>query len=106
MREKQADNDPGERRRQSRDDDKRIEPGLKIDHNQQIDQHDGKAKASEQTDIGRPHRLELATNPDEAATRQELPVRLDNPREFTTDGAKVPVLDGSVHVHNTTDVVV
>ena len=35
-------------------DDKRIKPGLKIDHDEQIDKDDGEAKAGQQADIGRP----------------------------------------------------
>src|SRR5437870_3392 len=47
MSEKQEDDDPRERRRQRRDDNKRIEPGLEIYHDQEVDEHDGKAKAGQ-----------------------------------------------------------
>ena len=70
MSEKQEDHDAGQRGGQSRNDDKRIEPGLKIYNDQQVDQDDGEAEASQQADIGRPHRGELSPDRDKAAARQ------------------------------------
>ena len=45
---KQHPDDAGERRRQRRDDDERIEPGLEVDDDQQINQHDRERDADEQ----------------------------------------------------------
>ena len=47
MSEKQEDDDAGQRGGQSGNDDKRIEPGLKIDNDQQVDQDDGEAEAGQ-----------------------------------------------------------
>ena len=57
MSEKQEDDDAGQRGGQSGNDDKRIEPGLKIDDDQQVDQDDGETETSQQTNVGRPHRV-------------------------------------------------
>ena len=73
VREEEEEHDAGERRGQRGDDDERIEPGLEVDDDQQIDQHDGEDQADEQADVGAAHGLDLAAHVDEAAARQSLP---------------------------------
>ena len=46
--EEQHPDDAGERGRQRRDDDERIEPGLEVHDDQQVDEHDRERQAGEQ----------------------------------------------------------
>ena len=59
---KSNEHDAGERRGQRRDDDERVQPGLEVDHDQHVDQHDGEDKADEQAEVGAAHGLHLAAH--------------------------------------------
>ena len=65
--EEEEEHDAGERRGQRGDDDEGIEPGLEVDDDQQVDEHDGEEQAEEQTDVGAVHRLDLTAHADEVA---------------------------------------
>ena len=58
---------PGEGGGQRRDDDERIEPGLEVHDDQQVDEHDREGEAAEEPEVGGPHGLDLAAQGDEAA---------------------------------------
>ena len=67
LRDEQHPDDARQARRQRRNDDERIGPGLEIDDNQQIDQHDRAEQAEQQAGKGAVHRLHLAEQHDGAA---------------------------------------
>ena len=54
------------------DDDERIEPGLEVDDDQQVDEHDRHRQAGQQAEERRAHRLDLAAHDDLRAARQIL----------------------------------
>jgi hypothetical protein len=60
----QHPHDAGQRRRQGGDDHERIGPGLKIDHDQQVDQHDRAKQAEQQPCEGAVHGLDLSEHDD------------------------------------------
>ena len=68
----EEEDDAGKRGRQRGDDDEGIEPGLEVDHDQQIDEHDGEGQAGEQAEVGAVHGFDLAAQRDEGAARQVL----------------------------------
>ena len=57
---KQHPNDAGQCRRQSCDDDQRIEHGLEIDDDQHVDQHDRADQSDQESFERQPHRLYLS----------------------------------------------
>jgi len=77
----QETDDAGQRGRKRGDDNERVEPRLKVDDDQQIDENDGKNKSSQQTEVGRTHSLQLALDGRETAARQGLSVGIDNARD-------------------------
>ncbi len=72
LRQEQQPNHARQRARQSGDDDEGIDPGLEIDHQQQVDQHDAQRPARGQPDEGGMHCLRLAAQDDPASARQFL----------------------------------
>ncbi len=67
---KQKPDDAGQRRRQRRDDEEGIEPGLEVDHDEQVDQQDGKRQSGEQADVGLLHGLALPAQDEVRAAGQ------------------------------------
>ncbi len=70
----QEHHDTRQRGRQRRDDDERIEPRLKIDHDQQVDQHDGERQTAQQAGDTTSHGVDLAANDDRRTARQRFAV--------------------------------
>ena len=66
----------------SRDNDEGIQPGLKVHHDQQVDQDDRKGEAGQQTGIRGPHGVQLAADGDETAARKRLSIGFDDPRDI------------------------
>ena len=65
MRREQHPDDAGERRRKGRDDDEGITPGLEIDDDEEVDQHDGADQSEQQTLVGALHGLGLTYHRDD-----------------------------------------
>jgi hypothetical protein len=57
---------------QGGDDEEGVEPGLEVDHDQEVDEQDGEGEAGEQADVGLGHGFALAAEDDLGAAR-ELP---------------------------------
>src|SRR5258708_32676854 len=74
MRDKQEADDTGKRGRKCRDDDEGIEPGLKVHHDQEVYENDGKDESAQQPEVRAAHRSHLAPNSSEAAARQGISV--------------------------------
>ena len=55
----QEPHDSGQRRRQCGNDEKWVQPGLEVDHDEQVNQHHGENQATEQANIGPVHGLAL-----------------------------------------------
>src|ERR1700686_2136236 len=68
VRYKQKPRDPGKRSGQRGNHNERIQPRLKVDHDQQINQHDGEHQSTQKTNVGRSHGLHLSTNNDSRTT--------------------------------------
>ena len=100
-RDEQHPNDAGERRRQRADDDERVEPGLEVDDDKQIDQHDRQRQAGEQLACRPP-----SSSPSARATRQsrraarpsrspqDLPDVAGNGAEIAAGVGRINVDDG------------
>ena len=52
------------------DDEERIEPGLEVDHDEQVDEQDGESQAGEQADVGLVHGFALAAKDEVRAAGQ------------------------------------
>ena len=72
MRNQQRPDDPDQRAGQCRDDDQRVEPGLEVDDQQQVDEHDRAEDAEREAAVGGRHRRNLAAQPDFGPLRQVL----------------------------------
>ena len=105
-RHKQHPNDAGERAGQRCDDDEWVEPGLKIDDNHQIDEHDGASESEIQLAIGVVHGADLAAHRYIGAPRHVLAGCLEDALEVARDGAEIAALNGSKNVDHGLDVVV
>ena len=70
MADEEEENNPGQSRGQRGNDDERVQPGLKIDHDEQVHQNDREAQAGDQPEIRRAHGLKLPANRDKAPPRQ------------------------------------
>src|ERR1700737_2135545 len=62
MREKEAPNNAGEGAWQCRDDDERVEPGLEVDDDHEVDQQHGKCQSTQKLHVGATHRRSLASH--------------------------------------------
>ncbi len=63
-RQEQRPGDSTERRRQSHDDDERVEPRLEVDHDDEVDQHDGQRETGQELHVGRAHGRKLPAKHD------------------------------------------
>src|SRR5260370_40747644 len=105
MRDKQESDDASKRGRKCRDDDEGIEPGLKVHHDQEVDENDGKDESAQQPEVRAAHRSQLAPNGNEAAARQGLSVGIDNARYLAAYRTQVSALDGGINIDHAPDVV-
>src|SRR5580704_3818877 len=106
VRDKEKQNNSGQRSGKRGDDDERIKPGLKIDHDEQVHQNDGKAQAADQANVGGAHGAVLTAGRDEAPTRKQLSVRFNNTVHIAANRTEIPVLYRSVDIDHTADIVV
>src|SRR6267143_3237350 len=102
--EKEAD-DTGKRGRKRGDDDEGIEPRLKVHHDQEVDENDGKDESAQQPEVRGAHGLQLAPDGDEAAARQGLSVGIHNARDLAAHRTQVAALNGGVNIDHATNVV-
>src|SRR5580700_173731 len=101
----QETDDAGKRGGKRGDDDEGIEPGLKVHHDQEIDENDGEDESAQQPEVRGAHRLQLAPDGDEAAARQGLSVGIYNACDLATHRSQVAALDSGVNIDDATDVV-
>jgi hypothetical protein len=78
---------------------------LKVHHDEEIDENDGKDQSAQQPEIRAAHGLQLAANGNEAAARQRLSVGIYNPRHLAAHRSQITPLDGGVNIDHTTNVV-
>ena len=98
MGDEQHPDDARERGRQSAHNHKRIEPRLKIDDDEHIDQHDGERDADEELLIGVSHCLGLPAHDDAGAGWNVLGGLIENSLDIGGNGAEVPLLVGGINV--------
>jgi DNA-binding beta-propeller fold protein YncE len=70
---KQEPGDPGEGRGQRGNHDERIQPGLKVDYDQQVYKYDRERQTTQKTDVGCSHRLNLPADNDSSHTQFYMP---------------------------------
>ena len=97
-RHKQHPNDAGERAGQRRDDDEWVEPGLEIDDNHQIDEHDGASEAKIQLAISVVHGADLAAYRHIGAPRHVLAGCLQDALEVARNGTEIAALHGAENI--------
>src|SRR5882724_3407815 len=98
--------DSGESAGERGDDDERINPGLKIDDDEQVGKKDGSDEADAEADKGVAHGLYLAANDDVAAAGQIFFDGLNVLEDLFGNRAEVAAVDGSVNVNHGLRVVV
>src|SRR5882672_7188533 len=102
---KQQPHDARKCGRQRSDDDEWIAPRLEIDHDQQIDQHDG-AEQAEQKSGERPvHRLHLAEQRHRASLGRVVRCVLEDVVDVRRNRAEITPLCGGVDLNHRLDVV-
>ena len=105
--EEEEPDDAGDGRGQGGDDQERIQPGLEVDHDEEVDQQDGERQTGEQADVGLDHGLALAAENDlRAAGEIALDVLAMMALICAGDGAEVGAVDVGVDVEHGLDVVV
>ncbi len=85
---------------------KRIEPRLKIHHDEQVDQQNRKHQPAQQADIRLLHRLTLSAQNDVRAARQLLFVFRFDPFHLPRYGPEVSAFDVGINVQHRLHVVV
>ena len=106
VRYKQEPGNPGKRRGQRGNHDERIQPGLKVDHDQQVDEYDRERQPTQKADVGRSHRLNLSTNNDLRTTRQLLASGVNDFVDVAGDAAQIASCDSAKDVNHWRYVVV
>src|SRR6185295_3213999 len=98
MGQEQCPCDARQRAGQGRNDDEGIEPGLEIDDDQQIDQHDRAEQSEDQFEIGVPHQLGLAVDLNLSAARLLVLQAMDNLFDVYQHGAEVALFGRDIDV--------
>src|ERR1700745_2624671 len=101
----QETNDASKRGGKGGNDDERIEPGLKVHYDQEIDQNDGEDEPAQQPEVGSAHGLQLALNGYEAAARQGLSVGIYDACDLAANRSQVAALNVGVDIDYATNVV-
>ena len=104
--EEEHEHDAGHGRGKRGDDDEGIEPGLKVHHDQQVDKHDGSRKPGNESRIGFVHGVNLTAYGDEGPARKSLAIAVDDARNIAACGSQIAVLDSSIDIDHTADIVV
>ena len=105
VRRKQDPDDAGQRRRQCRDDHKRVAPRLKVHHDQKVDQHDGAQQPEQQTRESPLHRAHLPQQHHAGAFGHLVCGLGHDAADVARHGAQVTVLRGRIDLHHGLDVV-
>jgi hypothetical protein len=98
--------DAGKRARERGDDDERINPGLEVDDDEEVNQHHGEHQTGRQPDERGAHGLHLAADGGETPARQILLRVVHDLAHFRRHAAKVPPLHAGVYVHDGLHIVV
>src|SRR5580693_2523269 len=106
MREKEEKYNTRQSRRQSGDDDERVQPRLEVHHDQQVDENDCKTETGQQTPVRGSHGFELALDCDKSSTRNGFSICVQYARDVPASGAEITAVNRSENVHNAADVVV
>src|SRR4029079_13554715 len=104
LREKQHPHGSTERKWNGRENDERIDPTLKVDHQKQKNQHDGQGHSGEQARITLFHGLYLTTEGYRNSLGSVLPDGVNNLDNFRGRGIQIASLHISVHIKNWSDV--
>src|ERR1700730_10036446 len=78
----------------------RIEPGLKVDYDQQVNKHDREGKSTQQTDVGGAHGLNLSTDNHSRTTRQLLARGVYDLVYITSHAAQIASCDRAKDIDN------
>src|SRR5208283_2432363 len=97
--------DPRQRARQSRDDDKRIKPGLEIDDDEWIGKNDGADQPNAEAHERGVHGLNLAADECAAAPGEFLLDIVHELRDFGSHRAEIASIDGGIHIDHRLDIV-
>src|SRR4029077_7314096 len=99
-REKEHPDDPGKRARKRSNDDERIEPALKVNYHQEVDQHYCKSDTNPEPDVRRIHALNLTTNCERSAARQLRLHLIDYFLNLLCDSPQISVLGVRVDIED------
>src|ERR1700733_1194892 len=105
-RDKEKDYDSGHGGGKRGDDDEWIEPGLKVNHDEKVDQDDGKYQAAQQAAERRLHGVDLAADDQLRSARQLFAGLGDNAIDVGGDAAQVAILHVAEDVDGALQVVV
>src|ERR1700723_3124076 len=103
---KEEQHDAGQRSRQRRDDDERVKPRLEVNHDQQVDQHNGEGQTGEQAHVRGLHGLNLPADAHERATGQRFFVGRYDSVDLFAHRTQVPVLHRTIDIERSADIVV
>ena len=101
----QHPDDSGQCSRQGGNDDERIEPGLEVDDDDEIDEQNCAGEPEIKLAVGAGHGLNLAAQHDIGAVRNVLSRFLQNAIDIGGQRAEIATLDGAVNVHDRLHVV-
>ena len=87
-------------------DHERIQPGLEVHNDQQINESDCEHRSANEAGVRLAHRPVLAAQSDEAAARQLFAVCVYDPVNVLSDRAKIAILKRSIDFDNAANVVV
>ena len=106
MGQEQEPGNAGQRRRQRRNNQEWIKPGLEVHDDQEVHQQNGECQPTQQADIGLPHGLTLAAQNEVRTARQIFLMPLDDGLHGPRDRAQVGSVYVGVDVEHRLDVVV
>ena len=104
MAQEQGPRDARQRAGQGRNDDEGIEPGLKVDDDHQIDQHDRGEQSEDQLGIGVVHQCGLAVNFERGAAGQLVLHAVSHLLDVCYNPAEVAPFGGDIDVEQRQDV--
>ena len=103
---KQEPGNPGEGRGQRGNHDERIEPGLKVDDDQQVDEHDREGQSAQKANVGGLHGLNLSANNDSRTARQLLTGSVKDLVDIAGHATEIAPGDSAKDVNHRRDVVI
>src|SRR5258708_26303025 len=102
---KKYPDNPGKCAGKCHDDDKRIEPALKINGHQKVNQQNSKSHADTEPDVRAIHALNLAPDHHPGTAREMLLHIIHDFLNLLSDRSQIAVLDSSINVKHRLDVV-